>query len=90
MLQQMLHHDQENEKLSELRDKIVLILDSIEEKISQNKKINENLEQQAQAYFDELFIVNAKPNWPYCALSDIGSIVALLLEKPNSEISFSP
>ena len=38
--------------------------------------LNENLEQQAQAYFDELFIVNAKPNWPYCALSDIGSIVA--------------
>ncbi len=59
-----------------IQDKIVLILDSIEEKISQNNKINENLEQQAQAYFDELFIVNAKPNWPYCALSDIGSIVA--------------
>ena len=39
-------------------------------------RLNENLEQQAQAYFDELFIVNAKPNWPYCALSDIGSIVA--------------
>ena len=59
-----------------IQDKIVLILDSIEEKISQNNKINENLEQQAQAYFDELFIVNAKPNWPYCALSDIGAIVA--------------
>ena len=38
--------------------------------------LNENLEQQAQAYFDELFVVNADPNWPDCTLSDIGSIVA--------------
>lgn len=56
--------------------KIIGILEDIRKKIELNKKINENLEQQAQAYFDELFIVNAKPNWPYCALSDIGSIVA--------------
>lgn len=41
-----------------------------------NKKINENLEQQAQAYFDELFVVNADPNWSECTLSDIGSVVA--------------
>ena len=35
-----------------IQDKIVLILDSIEEKISQNNKINENLERaNAQAYF---------------------------------------
>ena len=39
-------------------------------------RLNENLEQQAQAYFDELFVVNADPNWPDCTLSDIGSIVA--------------
>ncbi len=45
-------------------------------KMELNKKINENLEQQAQAYFDELFVVNADPNWPDCTLSDIGSIVA--------------
>ena len=59
-----------------IQDKIVSILDSMEEKISQNNKINENLEQQAQAYFNELFVINANPNWPYCTLSDIGSIVA--------------
>lgn len=41
-----------------------------------NKKINENLEQQAQAYFDKLFVANADPNWPECTLSDVGSIVA--------------
>lgn len=39
-------------------------------------KLNENLEQQAQAYFEELFLVDADPNWPECTLSDIGSIVA--------------
>ena len=38
--------------------------------------LNENLEQQAQAYFEDLFVVNADPNWPECTLSDIGSIVA--------------
>ena len=39
-------------------------------------RLNENLERQAQAYFEELFVVNADPNWPECTLSDIGSIVA--------------
>ena len=39
-------------------------------------RINKNLEQQAQAYFDELFVVNADPNWSECTLSDIGSVVA--------------
>ena len=38
--------------------------------------INNNLEQQAQAYFDELFVANADPNWSECTLSDIGSVVA--------------
>ena len=38
--------------------------------------VNKNLEQQAQAYFDELFIANADPIWPECTLSDIGTIVA--------------
>ena len=39
-------------------------------------RLNKNLEQQAQAYFNKLFIVNADPNWPECTLSDIGSVVA--------------
>lgn len=38
--------------------------------------LNKNLEQQAQAYFNELFVVNADSNWQECTLSDIGSIVA--------------
>ena len=48
----------------------------IVEKIQLNNRINENLEQQAQAYFDELFVVNADPNWSECTLSDIGSVVS--------------
>lgn len=38
--------------------------------------LNNNLERQAQAYFDKLFVVNANPNWPECTLSDIGTVVA--------------
>ena len=60
----------------ETQDRIVGILDVIEGKISTNAEINKNLEQQAQAYFDELFVVNADPNWSECTLSDIGSVVA--------------
>lgn len=60
----------------EIQTKIAEFGRILDDKIELNNKVNENLEQQAQAYFDELFIVNAKPNWPYCALSDIGSIVA--------------
>ena len=41
-----------------------------------SKISNKNLEQQAQAYFDELFVVNADPNWSECTLADIGSVVA--------------
>lgn len=37
------------------QNKIVSVLDSMEEKISQNNRINENLEQQAQAIFDGMF-----------------------------------
>ena len=56
--------------------KIVSVLKNIDDKIELNNAINNNLEQQAQAYFDELFVVNADPNWPESTLSDIGSVVA--------------
>ena len=60
----------------EQQKKVVNILSAIEDKIELNNRINKNLEQQAQAYFDELFVVNADPNWSECTLSDIGSVVA--------------
>lgn len=56
--------------------KITNICVLLDEKIQLNNRINENLEQQAQAYFDELFVVNADPNWSECTLSDIGSVVS--------------
>ena len=59
-----------------IQKKIGRFLRALDEKIEINSKINENLEQQAQAYFDKLFVANADPNWPECTLSDVGSIVA--------------
>lgn len=56
--------------------KAVSVLNILEEKININNLINKNLEQQAQAYFNELFVVNAVPTWSECTLSDIGTIVA--------------
>ena len=56
--------------------RIARILRSLDDKIELNIMINNNLEQQAQAYFDELFVVKADPNWSECTLSDIGSVVA--------------
>lgn len=70
-------YDIEVELPSLVEQKIVAsILRDLDDKIEVNNEINKNLEQQARAYFDELFVVNADPNWSECALSDIGSVVA--------------
>ena len=37
--------------------------------------LNENLEQQAAAYFYQQFIVNADPSWKEGAISDLGTVV---------------
>lgn len=58
------------------QEKIARYLRLLDDKIELNSAINNNLEQQAQAYFDELFVVHADPNWSECTLSDIGSVVA--------------
>ena len=60
----------------EIQKKIAGVLRDLDEKIKINAVLNENLEQQAQAFFDKLFVANADPNWPKCTLSDVGSIVA--------------
>lgn len=54
---------------------IASILKAISDKMSHNSNINENLEQQAQAYFQELFIENADPNWKAGTISDLGTVV---------------
>ena len=44
-------------------------------KAERNKKINDNLEQQAQSYYQELFVDNADPEWTTGTISDLGAVV---------------
>lgn len=57
------------------QQQIVAILDSLQSKIQLNQKINDNLEQQAQSYFQELFVDNASPEWTTGTISDLGTVV---------------
>lgn len=57
------------------QNRIVKVLDAIEEKRKSNAKINDNLEQQVQAYFQELFVDNADPAWTLGTISDLGTVV---------------
>lgn len=53
---------------------IVSILSSIEQKISVNCDINNNLEQQAKAIYQQMFVENANLEWSEGTLSDIADI----------------
>lgn len=55
----------------EEQHRVVKILNAIQDKISLNCAINDNLQQQAQAIFTERFITNADPAWPTGHLSDL-------------------
>ena len=57
------------------QNRIVKVLDAIEEKRKSNAKINDNLEQQVQAYFQELFVDNADPAWTLGTISDLGTVI---------------
>ena len=57
------------------QDYLVSILEPIDEKIRNNKQVNDNLEQQAQSYFQELFVDNADPEWAIGTISDLGTVV---------------
>ena len=59
----------------EEQEKIAGLLEALDKKIQLNAEINENLEQQAQAYFQELFIDNADPAWTLGTVSDLGAVV---------------
>ena len=56
------------------QDALVCILSSIDEKIKKNNEINNNLEQQAQAIYQQMFIDNPDPDWIEGTLSDIANI----------------
>lgn len=57
------------------QDYLVSILEPIDEKIKNNKQVNDNLQQQAQSYFQELFVDNASPEWTTGTISDLGTVV---------------
>lgn len=58
----------------ETQNKIVGILSQIDEKIELNNAINNNLEQQAQAIYQQMFVDNPSPEWKEGTLSDIADI----------------
>lgn len=53
---------------------ICSFLANIDEKIKTNKEINKNLEQQAQAIYQQMFIDNASSDWAEGTLSNIADI----------------
>ena len=55
----------------ETQQSISGILKSLDDKIAANRKINDNLEQQAQAIYTQYFIKNKAPNWKLGQLSDL-------------------
>ena len=59
----------------EVQLKIAKCCGVLDDKIYQNQKINDNLELQAQAFFQELFVDNADPEWAIGTISDLGAVV---------------
>ena len=60
---------------TEYIEKTIDLLSEIDDKIALNNKINENLEQQAQALFQNLFIDNAQSEWKQGTVCDLGSVI---------------
>lgn len=54
-----------------IQKKIAIILQTIDDIIFNNSKINDNLQQQAQAIYVSMFITNADPSWQTGHLSDL-------------------
>ena len=51
------------------------ILSSLDDRIELNRRINDNLEQQAQALFKSWFVDNPDSNWKKISLSEVASFV---------------
>lgn len=58
----------------EMQKKIIAILSDIDSKIEKNQKINNNLEQQAQAIYSRMFIEHRQEGWSTGQLSDLISV----------------
>ena len=55
----------------EIQKKIAGTLGNLDKKITTNEAINENLADQAQAIYQQFFLIEADPNWPFGHLSDL-------------------
>lgn len=60
--------------LKEVQSQIVLILKAIDDKIEVNTSINDNLQQQAVALYQQMFTDSPEPDWTDGSLSDIADI----------------
>lgn len=58
----------------EIQKKIANIIQAINLKLRTNRAINENLEQQAKAIYQQMFIENTSPDWVEGCLRDIADI----------------
>lgn len=58
-----------------VQKKIADYLYTIDRKIDNNIQINDNLQQQAYAYFLRLFVENADPSWRVGTIADLGTVV---------------
>ncbi len=59
----------------EEQKRVVSILGVLDDKIELNNKINDNLEQQAETLFQNLFIDNARSEWKQGTVCDLGTVV---------------
>ena len=69
--------------------KIADILSSLDDKIELNRRINDNLEQQAQALFKSWFVDNPDSNWANTSLSEVASFVGGYSYKSEELTDFS-
>lgn len=59
----------------EIQRQVVKNIKSLQNKIALNNKMNDNLEQQAEALFQNLFVDNARPEWKQGTVCDLGTVV---------------
>lgn len=57
-----------------VQERISSMLGSIDDKIEENERINNNLQEQAQTLYTNMFIHNASDQWAEGALSDVADI----------------
>ena len=69
--------------------RIADILSAIDDKIELNRRINANLEQQAQALYKSWFVDNKKDDWKEVPLSEIADFVGGYSYKGNELVEYS-